>query len=341
MPRPSKNSSQVGLILNPVNGYRDEIRRKGGKPKNHHKDYIRALKETQHQNRLDREAQSAPKKPLPQKFGDIQSKCFSQAALAGKNVTKKTFLKRQSSGPDMCEESKSPSPSAKGNRLSKPIVPRQNRIRDRQKQLSAFPDPMEWDGATAARWVKLLPDNFGWIAPLFEEINMTGERLLALSEAELAHKFRFSKSEAGIFHRHLKARQKRKPVNHIRKNLQKSEAVRQEPQSDNHLHNSYGKVPKYLQKMKEMKLEAAEVAKKAAEQAKIPRGMRLMTEDERLQTIARLEDNKLKIECAIRSLPLRCETLGLIQKSKDLNNQLDELETALKTFSRKKIFIDL
>ena len=49
------SSSQIGDLLNPVRGYRDQLVRSGVKPKDHMRDNVRQLRDRQEQVRLAKE----------------------------------------------------------------------------------------------------------------------------------------------------------------------------------------------------------------------------------------------------------------------------------------------
>lgn len=131
--------------------------------------------------------------------------------------------------------------------------------------------------------------------------------------------------------------------NFVRNNLRAADASR--PRSGNQAKHDFtqkrdfGKVPLYLQKRK---MELAQIQRQKeldAEREKIPRGMRLMSEEERLGTVQLLQNNLAKTEEAVRCLPLTIETPSMIQKQSDLLERVKEIEDALKIFSRPKVFV--
>lgn len=103
----------------------------------------------------------------------------------------------------------------------------------------------------------------------------------------------------------------------------------------------YGQVPQYLL---ERKLEMAadvEAQQRAKEAALIPPGMRLLPEEERLETLEILRRNREEVERAIQHLPLRTETQGAIRRRDELERRLREVEDAQKIFSRPKVLVHL
>ena len=77
--------------------------------------------------------------------------------------------------------------------------------------------------------------------------------------------------------------------------------------------DNFGKVPKYLEKFKEEAKEKSDVieAKKAAKMAGCPPGTKLMPEEERLQTLADLEDNKKNVNAMLMKMPISMQSLNL------------------------------
>lgn len=70
-------------------------------------------------------------------------------------------------------------------------------------------------------------------------------------------------------------------------------------------------------------------------------GMRLMPEDERLETLEVLKKNREEVDRAIQQLPLRIETPSAIRRKEDLERRLREIEDAIKIFSRPKVLVHL
>ena len=105
------------------------------------------------------------------------------------------------------------------------------------------------------------------------------------------------------------------------------------------LHKEYGKVPKYLQEMK-MKAEILkDIQKKKKEEEKYPKGTRLLSEEERLFTLKKLEESKKELENLIEKLPITLNSLSSKNRQQKLYKELDEVEQAIITFSKKQVFI--
>lgn len=262
-------------MLDPVMGYRDELRRKGVEPKNHHKDNLRKMRELQNKNRIKKQAEL--NKPGPQKSkltARAKSKFMDKANAKSENAKKHVFLKRSSSS-----NNSTVAPSEAGAstvreraRNSKPTVP----LRTQQGKLKRPAGKRDYLAENRAQ-AKEAPKKF--------------------SEKAAAKKF-----------------------------------------TDK---NCYGRVPEYILQRKLEMLQKVEQDKIAAEQAKIPAGMRVMSEEERLETLGILKGNAKKVEGALAKLPLRVELPSMVKKEKTLRAKLQEIEDAIQIFNKKTVFVSL
>ena len=108
---------------------------------------------------------------------------------------------------------------------------------------------------------------------------------------------------------------------------------------ENPYHKEYGKIPKYIENMKlenEKKLESKKLRK---ETAKYPKGTRLLSEEERLFTLEKLKQSRDDINKVIERLPITPDTQAFKNKKEELFKKLDEIENAIETFSKKKVFV--
>ena len=71
----------------------------------------------------------------------------------------------------------------------------------------------------------------------------------------------------------------------------------------------------------------------------LPPGTRLLSEDERLETLNNLKASKTEVEKLISKMPLSMRTLALQQRKTELEKKVDELDKAIATFSRPKVYI--
>nr|KAJ3416967.1 hypothetical protein HK105_001133 [Polyrhizophydium stewartii] len=78
----------VGMLLKPSRGVRDDIVRAGGKPKDHIKENVQALRATQKLNRIKKEDESKPE-PAPFKlkeFSNVPSKISTRRPSASSSA---------------------------------------------------------------------------------------------------------------------------------------------------------------------------------------------------------------------------------------------------------------
>lgn len=106
------------------------------------------------------------------------------------------------------------------------------------------------------------------------------------------------------------------------------------------VNKNYGKVPEYIENYKLEKRVEDEMRRQLAEEMKAPEGMRLLDEEERLENLAILEKSRAEIFNLINKLPIAANSLAIRQKRTEFENKLNELETAMKNFSRKKVYIE-
>ncbi len=79
--------------------------------------------------------------------------------------------------------------------------------------------------------------------------------------------------------------------------------------------------------------------KKLAEEAKYPKGTKLISEDQRVETLNQLVDSRKEILTLIERLPISLKTMSLQNKKTELEKKLDELDDAIRIFSRKQVFV--
>lgn len=104
-------------------------------------------------------------------------------------------------------------------------------------------------------------------------------------------------------------------------------------------HRNFGKVPNYIERIKSEMKVTEEKREEARAKAKMPPGTRLMTEDERIQTLEELQKQKQSISELLFSLPLSLKTDALKNRKRELEAKLLEIERAVTTFSRKVVYI--
>ena len=108
---------------------------------------------------------------------------------------------------------------------------------------------------------------------------------------------------------------------------------------ENPYHKEYGKIPKYIENMKLENEKKLELEKLRKETAKYPKGTRLLSEEERLFTLEKLKQSRDDINKVIERLPITPDTQAFKNKKEELFKKLDEIENAIETFSKKKVFV--
>ena len=106
-------------------------------------------------------------------------------------------------------------------------------------------------------------------------------------------------------------------------------------------HKEFGKTPKYLENMKIEAQKKKEIEKLKKETSKYPKGTRLLSEEERLFTLEKLKQSKNDINQIIEKLPITCDSQAFRNKKEELFRKLDEIENAIETFSKKKVFVKI
>uniref|UniRef100_A0A0G4G5I7 Enkurin domain-containing protein n=1 Tax=Chromera velia CCMP2878 TaxID=1169474 RepID=A0A0G4G5I7_9ALVE len=105
-------------------------------------------------------------------------------------------------------------------------------------------------------------------------------------------------------------------------------------------HENYGKVPAYIEEFRREAAERERLEKEAKERAKIPAGYRVMAEEERLEALTVLKGKREEADKEMQKMPLRVETLGQKRRQTELQKKVEELEDAIKLFSRKTVLVE-
>ena len=106
-------------------------------------------------------------------------------------------------------------------------------------------------------------------------------------------------------------------------------------------HKNYGKVPNYIKRYELEREIKKEEIKRQKELKKIPKGMKLLSEEERLNTLNGLILNKKELINQLEKMPITTRTLTIQNKKEELSQKLDEIEKAIEMFSKKQVFIHL
>lgn len=106
-------------------------------------------------------------------------------------------------------------------------------------------------------------------------------------------------------------------------------------------HKNYGKVPSYIKRYELEREIKKEELKKQKEAEKIPKGTKLLTEEERINTLNGLIYNKKEIINQLEKMPITTRTIAVQNKKEELNQKLDDIEKAIEMFSKKQVFIKI
>ena len=104
-------------------------------------------------------------------------------------------------------------------------------------------------------------------------------------------------------------------------------------------HKDYGKVPDYIKKYELEREIMKEEKKKQEAAAKYPKGTKLLTEEERVNTLNGLIESKKEMVNILEKLPITTRTLAMQNKKEELIKKIEEVEKAIEMFSKKQVFI--
>ena len=115
----------------------------------------------------------------------------------------------------------------------------------------------------------------------------------------------------------------------------------EEPLIKNNKHKDYGKVPNYIKKYELEREIKKEERKRKEEASKYPKGTKLLTEEERLNTLNGLIENKKEITNQLEKMPITTRTNSIRIRKEELFKKLEEIEKAIDMFSKKQVFIKM
>ena len=316
----NKKGSAVGDLMDPVRGIRDVQRRRGIEPVNHAANNVRALREKQMQNRAKRSEGALASQPnfKMKKFSGVKSRVATDGHGGHKA---EAMAEQQRMRTEREEQKKRLQRKADIARLEKKAKVRSRFLWNHPSSSSNLantclprsPPPTQAQEVRAQRGAIASRDETRKPA-----VPKRGERASATTH--------------------------RAGKNFIQEN--RREAVAASPpkktaevSQDGINRDGYGTVPLYLQ---ERKAEMAEEAAKRAqeeENRKGPKGMVLMPEDERLDTLRILKENLKTTKDHLARMTLLVETPSAINRKAQLERKLQEIEDAINIFSRQKVYI--
>jgi len=115
---------------------------------------------------------------------------------------------------------------------------------------------------------------------------------------------------------------------------QRTKVPKPEPKEYGKVHRP-GEVPRYIEERKaNIILENA-----PPPDVKCPRGMRIMTEEEKHESRRSLNERKAEIEAQLARAPLRIESPQLLRSKRMLEQEIADLEQSLNQLSKKYVFV--
>lgn len=101
-----------------------------------------------------------------------------------------------------------------------------------------------------------------------------------------------------------------------------------------------GRVPKYLQQRKaelaEEKRAIAMDEERRQEMAKVPRGHRLVPEEEKAAMLIHLNEREEELEQQLRKIPVRFDTQNVRQKRRAIEEEMEKIEQSRAKYSTKR-----
>lgn len=310
----NKKGSQVGDLLNPVRGIRDEQARSGRVPRNHAKENIRALRLKQQQNRNLKEAAANKKEKrfVMDRFKDVQSR-WVKPDVAARDAEKEAYIKKRAEEIQADRKAKETArrrlatsrreAAERAAELEKLSLANAPEAPSQSSGSSSPPAPSSRIRGTTPRKAAVPRRNEGGkLAPRSKKNFIKGNMVAAITKSP-------PKAPSG--------------------NENKPE-----------LHSGFGQVPAYI---RERQAAAAQAEREAAEKAErekgCPPGMTRMSEKERTETLAVLMKNKELGYQELTKLPMTVETPSLKRRKADLERKLEQIEEAIKIFSREVVWV--
>lgn len=105
-----------------------------------------------------------------------------------------------------------------------------------------------------------------------------------------------------------------------------------------HRHSSYGKIPAYIKNRKAQEAEAEKLLALQKEND-CPKGMVLMHDSERIDTLQQLVETNKKLKYQLSHLPIANRTMRTEAKREQLERELLENEQSQVIFSRPKVYV--
>ena len=106
-------------------------------------------------------------------------------------------------------------------------------------------------------------------------------------------------------------------------------------------HKNFGKVPEYIKRYEmERELKEQEMIKRK-EEMKYPKGTRLLSEEERVETLNSLIKAQQELTQLLEKMPITTRTNSIRVRKEELFKKLEEIEKAIEMFSKKQVFVKM
>lgn len=299
-------SDQVSAVLNPVRGYRDQLRRNGVEPVDHARRNLKMIKETQRRIKEEKEAAAQQAPPVPfklKKFANVQSRVTQE---------------NQAQSPR--EEDSSPRTTHKFLRKGEGVPPKPSGNPAKAgASLASFPasgrpaSGHSGETALTSRTRERLKDP----VPKANELNKLAPR---------SNKNFIQNNSRDVLARNQANREKETAR---ATQMKKTEAKQ---------HANFGRVPTYLLK-RQAEILQAEAQRAELAESGCPPGMVRMDDAERIRTLTALKQSAEDTHNDLRKLPLTISSMAQRKRKDDLEKQLEEQEAAIELFSRDKVFV--
>lgn len=290
----------MGQFLNPDNGYRGALVKKGVTPRNHMKDNLKELRMAQIRLKQKKDEDNIPDKPLYKlaQFKDVPSRLYD------------TYEKENRSA-RLTERRGSFDSSKQFLSKGQDELRREELARERRMIRSEMDRKLAAEKAAA----------------------------LLQADAESAVDLETRKApipkEAGILREHSNA----DFITRNRIEAITMAPPKKFDEGEEFKHDEFGRVPQYLEQRKQQWAEQEEEMRRRMPDPDCPPGMTLMPEDERVNTLKVLEQSREEAMVQLRKLPFVIETPSMRKKQDFLENKLREIDHALSIFSKPKVFV--
>ena len=306
----NRKGSQVGNCLNPVRGIRDQQKRNGQKVVNHAQKNRLKLRETQAKNRALADAKNQKKqdKFVMKRFKDVKSR-WVKPDVESRDKQRDEYIKQRSQEIQTARQAK-----------------------DTARRTLATSRRAEIENAPPSRAPSTIAPNSPQAPPASSQ--STARRNTPTRKARVPTRSEITK---------LAPRSKK---DFVKSNLMS--AVTSSPPkpfaedaTQRVVHEDYGTVPIYIQERKAEMAEVTRLAEEKAEREKgCPPGMSRMSDPERLQTLEVLKKNKAVGYDELAKLPMTVETPSLKKRKNGLERKLEQIEEAIKIFSRSVVWVN-